>query len=104
MPTFELPKVDLPEVDLPSAEQIVGFARDAAYVGVGLAVMTAERLQALQQQLVDAPQGASWPRSAPPPDRRATGRPPTADPGARTVSARRRPCRALGARRARSAG
>ena len=53
MPTFEMPKVDLPEVDLPSVEQITGFARDAAYVGVGLAVMTAERLQALQQQLLD---------------------------------------------------
>ena len=53
MPTFEMPKMDLPEVDLPSAEQITGFARDAAYVSVGLAVMTAERLQALQQQLVE---------------------------------------------------
>ena len=53
LPTFELPKVDLPEVDLPSVEQIAGFARDAAYVGIGLAVMTAERLQALQQQLLE---------------------------------------------------
>lgn len=53
LPTFEMPKVDLPEVDLPSVEQITAFARDAAYVGVGLAAMTAERLQALQQQLLD---------------------------------------------------
>jgi hypothetical protein len=53
MPTFEMPTIDLPEVDLPSVEQIAGFARDAAYVGVGLAVMTAERLQALQQQLLE---------------------------------------------------
>jgi hypothetical protein len=43
----------MPEVDLPSIEQITDFARDAAYVGVGLVVMTAERLQALQQQVVD---------------------------------------------------
>ena len=45
-----MPKFDLADVDLPSAEQVVGFARDAAYVGVGLAVMTAERLQELQQR------------------------------------------------------
>ena len=52
LPKFDLPKFDLPDVDLPTAvEQVVGFARDAAYVGVGLAVMTVERLQALQQQL-----------------------------------------------------
>ena len=53
LPEFELPKVDLPDVDLPSVEQIAGFARDAAYVGIGLAIMTAERLQALQQQLLE---------------------------------------------------
>ena len=28
--------------------------RDAAYVGIGLAVLTVERLQALQAQLVEA--------------------------------------------------
>jgi hypothetical protein len=54
LPKFELPKVELPNVDLPSAERIAGFARDAAYVGIGLAVVTAERLQALQEQLLDA--------------------------------------------------
>lgn len=53
LPKFDLPKVDLPDVDLPTVEQIAGFARDAAYVGIGLAVMTAERLQALQEQLVE---------------------------------------------------
>jgi hypothetical protein len=56
LPKFELPKFEmpeLPEVDLPSAEQVLGFARDAAYVGVGLAVLTAERVQQLQQELLD---------------------------------------------------
>ena len=52
-PSFELPKLDLPDVDLPSAEQVAAFARDAAFVGVGLAVMTAERARELQQQLVE---------------------------------------------------
>ena len=62
LPTFELPTVpfelptlsDLPTIDfsactrpeLPSFDQVASAARDAAYVGVGLAVMTVERLQA----------------------------------------------------------
>jgi hypothetical protein len=53
LPKFDLPTVDLPDFELPTVEQIAGFARDAAYVGIGLAVMTAERLQALQQQFVE---------------------------------------------------
>ena len=54
LPTFDVPKVDLTDVELPSPEQIAGCARNAAYVGVGLVVTTVERVQALQQQLVDA--------------------------------------------------
>lgn len=60
---FNLPEVDfskfdprnfeLPDVDLPDTEQITGFLRDAAYVGVGLAAMTVERVHALQQQLFE---------------------------------------------------
>jgi hypothetical protein len=51
-PTFDdLPKIELPEV--PSVEDVVGCARNAVYVGVGLAVTTVERLQALSTQLVD---------------------------------------------------
>jgi hypothetical protein len=62
LPTFELPTLpfDLPSFDLPTlptcstsslpelptAEQVADAVRDAAYVGVGLAVMTAERAQA----------------------------------------------------------
>ncbi len=56
LPKFDLPKFDLPElpnVDLPSAEQVAGFVRDAAYVGVGFAVMTAERVQELQKQVAE---------------------------------------------------
>jgi len=53
LPKFELPEIDLPEIDLPSVEQLTACARDAAYVGVGLAAMTVERVQALQQQLLD---------------------------------------------------
>ena len=51
LPKFELPDVDMPE--LPSAEQIIGFYRDAAYVGVGLAVVTAERVAEWQRELVE---------------------------------------------------
>ena len=60
-PKFELPKFDLPKFDVPSSRtstcpppsRSTGCARDAAYVGVGLAVMTVERVQELQQQLVE---------------------------------------------------
>lgn len=59
LPKFELPKFELPNVDvlgdieLPTVEQLTDFARDAAYVSVGLAVTTVERLQELQAQLVE---------------------------------------------------
>ena len=43
----------LEDVELPTPEQLATFARDAAYVGLGLAVMTAERVQALQEQFVE---------------------------------------------------
>jgi hypothetical protein len=53
LPTFDaLPKIELPE--LPSAEDVAGCARNAVYVGVGLAVTTVERLQALSTQLTDS--------------------------------------------------
>jgi hypothetical protein len=52
-PTFDaLPKIELPE--LPSVEDVAGCARNAVYVGVGLAVTTVERLQALSTQLTDS--------------------------------------------------
>ena len=76
LPTFELPKLpfDLPTIDLssfelpklstlteslpefpelPTFEQVADAARDAAYVGVGLAVMTFERWQAAGEKLVE---------------------------------------------------
>jgi hypothetical protein len=52
VPTFDaLPKIELPE--LPSVEDVTSCARNAVYVGVGLAVTTVERLQELSTQLVD---------------------------------------------------
>ena len=51
LPKFELPEFDMPE--LPTAEQVLAFARDAAYVGVGLAVVTAERIAEWQKELVE---------------------------------------------------
>jgi hypothetical protein len=53
LPKFDLPKFDVPDVELPTPEQLAGCARNAAYVGVGLVVTTAERVQELQQQLFD---------------------------------------------------
>ena len=40
-PKFDLPKVDLPKVDV---DRLADVARDAAYVGVGLVALTAEKL------------------------------------------------------------
>ena len=58
MPKFELP--ELPEVDLPKFElpelpdvdvdRIAGFARDAAYVGIGLAVLTVQQAQVRRRE------------------------------------------------------
>ena len=61
LPDVELPKFDLPQFDVPSfelsdlptPEQVTGYVRDAAYVGVGLAAMTVERMQELRQQFVE---------------------------------------------------
>jgi hypothetical protein len=51
---FELPKMELPQVDLP-IDRLAGLARDAAYVGVGAAVVAAktadERRRTLTEQV-----------------------------------------------------
>jgi hypothetical protein len=46
LPKFEMPKVDLPKIDLPKidTERLGDLARDAAYVGVGLVVLTAQKV------------------------------------------------------------
>jgi hypothetical protein len=67
MPKVDLPKFDLPKVDLPKVDvdRLGELARDAAYVGVGLVALTAqkvdERRRGIQaeittrvRQLVDA--------------------------------------------------
>jgi hypothetical protein len=53
LPTFELPRFELPAVELPSLEQVTTLTRDAALVGVGLTVMSLDRLQALSAQLAE---------------------------------------------------
>jgi hypothetical protein len=51
---FDLPKMEFPKVDLP-LDRLLGIARDAAYVSVGAAVVTAraagERRRALTDQV-----------------------------------------------------
>ena len=62
LPKFELPKFDLPKFDLPKfetpelpldADRVVGIARDAAYAGVGVAVVTVQKLDAQRRELTD---------------------------------------------------
>ena len=67
MPKMDLPKVDLPKVDLPKmdlpkfelpelpvdADRMIDLARDAAYAGVGVAVVTVQKLDAQRRELTD---------------------------------------------------
>ena len=53
MPTIDWPKADLPKVDLPGVdvERLGDLARDAAYAGVGLVVLTVEKIAERGRQL-----------------------------------------------------
>lgn len=60
LPTFELPKIDLPKPELPKLPQVeipadvdraAGFARDAAYAGVGAAVVAARKIDGRRREL-----------------------------------------------------
>ena len=62
MPKFDMPKFDMPQVDMPKfelpelpvdADRVIGFARDAAYAGVGVAVLTVQKLDAQRRELTD---------------------------------------------------
>lgn len=57
MPKFDLPKLDMPkvpEVDMPAElERVAGFARDAAYAGVGALVITAQKAGERRRELTD---------------------------------------------------
>ena len=53
-PRMEFPKMEFPKVDLP-LDRLAGLARDAAYVGVGAAVVAAktadERVRTVTEQV-----------------------------------------------------
>ncbi len=62
MPKFDMPKFDMPQVDMPKfelpelpvdADRVIGLARDAAYAGVGVAVLTVQKLDAQRRELTD---------------------------------------------------
>lgn len=57
LPKFDLPKVDLPKFEIPElpadADRVVGLARDAAYAGVGVAVVTVQKLDAQRRELTN---------------------------------------------------
>jgi len=65
MPDFDLPKIELPdfeapdfempalpEIDVP-VERVAGFARDAAYAGVGAVVVGAQRADERRREMTD---------------------------------------------------
>lgn len=46
LPKWDLPELDLTRLDLPiDADRVGGVARDAAYVGIGAVVVTAQKLE-----------------------------------------------------------
>lgn len=57
MPKFDLPKFEAPSVELPDfpvdVDRVTGFARDAAYASVGVAVVTAKKLDEQRRELTD---------------------------------------------------
>lgn len=63
LPEMKLPQVELPQVKLPdvdtgqvadrveqAVEQVAGYARDAAYVGIGLGVLTVQQAQVRRRE------------------------------------------------------
>jgi hypothetical protein len=52
VPTFEMPAVDLPELPV-DVDRLAGFARDAAYAGVGAAVVTVKKFDEQRREMTD---------------------------------------------------
>ncbi len=55
LPTFDLPTFDLPTFETPDVDtdRVFGFARDTAYAGVGVAVITAQKLDAQRRDVTE---------------------------------------------------
>lgn len=52
LPKFEFPKFD--EIELPvDVDRVVGLARDTAYAGIGVAVVTAQKVDERRRELTD---------------------------------------------------
>ena len=48
MPKFDMPKFDMPKVDTAA---VTNVAKDAAYIAIGLAVLTIQKLQVQRREL-----------------------------------------------------
>jgi len=61
MPRFEMPDIEMPRFEMPdempeidvSVDRVAGFARDAAYAGVGAVVITAQKATERRRELTD---------------------------------------------------
>ena len=53
LPNIDLPNIDLRGIDLPQVdtERVVGLARDAAYVGIGLGVLAVQQAQVRRREV-----------------------------------------------------
>jgi hypothetical protein len=55
LPTFEMPRFEMPDVEIPEilevdVDRIAGLARDATYVGIGLAVLSVQQAQVRRRE------------------------------------------------------
>jgi hypothetical protein len=53
LPKFDLPKIDLGQIDAPEidVDAVTAFARDAAYVSIGLSVLAFQQAQVRRREL-----------------------------------------------------
>lgn len=53
LPTIDFSGIDLPSIDLPQVDtdRVVGLARDAAYVGIGLGVLAVQQAQVRRREI-----------------------------------------------------
>lgn len=54
MPKIDMPKFELPKIDMPvDVDRMTAFARDAAYVGVGAVVVTAQKVDERRREVAE---------------------------------------------------
>lgn len=53
LPNIEFPSFEMPELEMPELDRLTSFARDAAYVGVGAVVVTAQKVDERRREVAE---------------------------------------------------